>query len=247
MKLAAYVVTGDSIVTITPAPARRAWMEQTPERFANRCLPLIMANQAGWFITLTEAVEVEWSGLDGREAVLVFGSDRVHSSVASHFGGGVVTFKLPFLFRTPPGHNLLVRGPSNLPKDGIAPLEGLVEADWAISPFTMNWQITRPHRRVRFEEGEPICMLVPERRHALEEVEPELYDLDEDAELAAAYRAWRQSRDRFIGELTEGEAAAVRAGWQRDYFLGRGPGDSVAPEHQTKLSLRAFPGKTRKR
>jgi hypothetical protein len=221
-------------------------MEQTPDRFANRCLPLIMANQAGWFITLTEAVEVEWSGQDGREEVLVFGGERVQSSVASHFGGGIVTFKLPFLFRTPAGYNLLVRGPSNLPKDGVAPLEGLVEADWAISPFTMNWQITRPHHRIRFEEGEPICMVVPERRHALEELEPALFDLDEDAELSEAYLAWRKSRDAFIGELAAGEEEAVRAGWQRDYFLGRGLGERVAPEHQTKLSLRAFPGKAQR-
>jgi hypothetical protein len=44
-----------------------------------------------------------------------------------HFGHGILTLHLPFLFRTPPGWNLLVRGPANRPKDGAAPLEGLVE------------------------------------------------------------------------------------------------------------------------
>src|SRR3712207_8402233 len=31
----------------------------------------------------------------------------------SHFGSGILTWNLPFLFRTPPGYNLHVRGPAN--------------------------------------------------------------------------------------------------------------------------------------
>lgn len=240
MKFEAYVVSAESIVTLAPAPARREWMDQTPQRFANRCLPLMMANQAGWFVLLTEPVEVSWSGEDGLNEIEVVGSDKARENVSSHFGSGIVTFKLPFLFRTEPGYNLLARGPANLFKDGIAPLEGLIEADWAISPFTMNWKITRPHHRVRFEAGEPVCMLVPERRHALEEIDPSLQNLDDDPALAVEYRAWRAGRDKFIGDLNAGEEEAVKAGWQRDYFLGRGAGEAVARQHQTKLALRPF-------
>ena len=32
------------------APADRDWMDATPNRFANRCLPLRIAAQAGWFV-----------------------------------------------------------------------------------------------------------------------------------------------------------------------------------------------------
>src|SRR4051812_38179538 len=181
MRLDAHAVTADSIVTLSAAPARRARIDRPPERFANRCLPLMMANQAGWLVTLTEPVEVEWSGRDGHGEVDVFGSDRVKENVASHFGSGIVTFKLPFLFRTEPGYNLIARGPANLPRDGIAPLEGLVETDWSFAPFTMNWQITRPRVRLRFEAGEAICMLVPSRRGELEAFAPRLSALDDDA------------------------------------------------------------------
>jgi hypothetical protein len=240
MKLCAYLVTPESIVTLAPAPGRRDWMEQTPERFANRCLPLLIANQAGWFLHLSEPVEVLWNGRNGNSDVEIFGSERVQANVASYFGSGIVTFKLPYLFRTEPGSNLLARGPANLWKDGIAPLEGVIEADWSVAPFTMNWKITRPGLRLRFEAGEPICMLVPQRRHELEAFEPELQGLDDDPAISREYREWRQSRDRFIGDLAALEKEAVRAGWQRDYFLGRGPGEVVADEHQTKLSLRPF-------
>lgn len=240
MRLDAYTLTSESIVALSPAPSRRAWMDATDQRFANRCLPLMMANQAGWLVTLTEPVEVEWSGRDGHGEVDVFGSERARENVSSHFGSGIVTFKLPYLFRTEPGYNLLARGPANLPRDGIAPLEGLVETDWSFAPFTMNWKITRPRTRLRFEEGEAVCMLVPARRGELEAFAPRLRALDEDAELSAAYRDWRAGRDTFLRDLSEREEKAVEAGWQRDYFLGRGPGDREAPAHQTKMSLRAF-------
>jgi len=245
MKLEAYAVTQSSIVTLAPAPARRAWMDRTPERFANRCLPLMIANQAGWFVTLTEPVEVCWSGSDALEGVEITGSARAQGNVTSHFGCGIVTFKLPFLFRTEPGYNLLVRGPPNLPKDGIAPLEGVVEADWAIAPFTVNWQLTRPRLRVRFEAGDPVALLVPTRRGELEAFTPTLREMDEDPALGADYRAWRAGREGFIEGLSARDEATVKAGWQRDYFLGKGPRDQGAPEHQTKLTLAGFekPGK----
>jgi len=240
MKLEAYEVSNESIVGISPAPGRREWMERTPQRFANRCLPLMIANQAGWFITLNEPVEVEWSGDDGLQEIKVFGSKRAEVNVASHFGCGIVTFKIPYLFRTPTGYNLLARGPANMFKDGISPLEGLVEVDWAIAPFTMNWKITRPKHRIRFEQGEPVCMIVPERRGALEKFEPAILSLDDDPELAARYREWHKSRGQFITNLSAFDEEAVRAGWQRDYFQGRTQDGVKIPQHQTKLELRPF-------
>jgi hypothetical protein len=242
MRLDAYQVTAEAIVALAPASARRPWMEASPERFANRCLPLMMANQAGWVVTLTEPVEVEWSGRSGQGEVDVRGSPRVKQNVASHFGSGIVTFKLPFLFRTEPGYNLLARGPANEPRDGISPLEGLVETDWSPAPFTMNWQITRSQTPLRFEEGDAVCLLVPALRGELEAFAPRIRMLDEDAEIAAAYRAWRAGRDTFLRDLEAREDAAVKAGWQRDYFLGKGPGDREAPAHQTKLAIRPFEG-----
>lgn len=240
MRLDAYLLTEGAIVSLSPAPSRRAWMDETPDRFANRCLPLLMANQAGWQVTLTERVEVEWSGRIGHGEVAVSGSDRAKENVTSHFGSGIVTFKLPYLFRTEPGYNLLARGPANLPKDGIAPLEGLIESDWSFAPFTMNWQITRPRTRLRFEAGEAICLIVPVKRGELEAFTPRLFQLDEDREIASAYRAWRKGREGFLRDLDAREATAVKAGWQRDYFLGRAPGEREVPEHQTKMNLEDF-------
>jgi hypothetical protein len=142
-----------------PADRRRAWMDASYHRFAYRCLPMPMANQAGWWVRNDADFVVRWDGGQDRSALTIRPTDGGRpATAAGHFGQGILTFPFRLLFRAPPGWNLLVRGPADLPKDGAPALEGLVETDWAVSTFTMNWQITRPDTDVEFRAGEPICM-----------------------------------------------------------------------------------------
>jgi hypothetical protein len=224
-----------------PAPATRAWMAATTDHFANRCLPLLMANEAGWVILNSHTLQVTWTGEQKQESVQLDYPDGAPPYPAlSHFGHGILTWHLPYLFRTPPGWNLLTRGPANRPKPGIAPLEGLVETDWAVATFTMNWQLTAVDAPVVFELDEPICMLVPQRRGELEAFAPEVRDLAADPELQAAFARWTESRARFLADLRTPQTDARRQGWQRDYFQGGAPDGTRAPAHQTKLRLRPF-------
>src|SRR5262245_59488229 len=62
----------------------------------------------------------------------------------SHFGNGVLTFPVGYLFRTDPGVAVWARGIPNYAKDGIVALDGVIETDWLCFTFTMNWQCTRP-------------------------------------------------------------------------------------------------------
>jgi hypothetical protein len=237
----AYRTSVNPIVDLVPAPLQRTWMAETHDGFAHRCLPLLIANQAGWWVTVPQTLSVEWNGgpaLPDTRVVLEEGDPP--AAAASHFGHGIVTFTIPYLFRTPPGWNLLVRGPANWPKDGASPLEGIVETDWCPATFTMNWQVTRPAHAVRFERGEPIAMLVPTRRGDLEACAPELRELHQDKDVSTEYRAWRQSRAAFLEDLHLPGTAAREERWQKDYMLGLRPDGSEAPEHQRKLSLRAF-------
>jgi hypothetical protein len=102
----------------------------------------------------------------------------------------------------------------------------------------MNWQMTRPGR-VRFDQDEPICMVFPIAAQAAAETEVVIRDLADDPELQAQAMAWKDRRDEFMQRFRMREPAALKAGWQRDYFLGRGPG-SAAPDaqHVNKLRLR---------
>lgn len=232
-----------SPLEIVCATLSREWMDSTDQQYAYRCLPLLMANQAGWLVLNDRPIECIWDGTPERSGLRIRCLDKKASNVpvTSHFGYGIVTWHIPYLFRTSPGYNLLVRGPSNWPKDGIQALEGLVESDWTPATFTMNWKITRPRRRVRFEPGEPVCMLVPQRRGELEAFEPQVRALGSNPELSEAHDRWAESRSQFLAQLQVHGTETVSPKWQKDYFQGRAPGaDGGYSEHQTVLKLRPF-------
>jgi hypothetical protein len=216
-------------------------MDATGDRFANRCLPLLIANQAGWFLLNSHRLRVTWNGGDGKDALeLEYLSGTQPYPATSHFGQGILTWHIPFMFRTPPGYNLLARGPANWPKDGAHALDGIVETDWAVATFTMNWKITAVDRPVLFDEGEPFCMVVPQPRGALEEFQPKIIELEDDPEVAEAFSKWSESRNRFLTGLANADEEALKQQWEKHYFRGTAPDGTKAPLHQTKLHLREF-------
>ena len=218
------------------APAGRDWMAATPQHFAKRCLPLLIANRAGWLLISMHKFTAMWGGEPSPASLKVQHlSGPAPYSAHSHFGAGILTFMTPFLFRTPPGINLLVRGPSNMPKDGISPLEGIVETDWTEATFTMNWKMTRPNHLVTFEQGEPIAMIVPQRRGDLERFDPVIRDIATDVELMNAYVRWKESRDAHNEGMKDPNSEAYRRGWEKTYFDGRN-----IPDHQQKIVLKNF-------
>jgi hypothetical protein len=240
LRLTAYR-TKPSDVCLAPAPIGRDWMDGTPQRFAHRCLPLLIANQAGWHILSPQKVDLWWSGGGAMSDLHVKQLAGPEPCMAhSHFGSGILTWSFPFLFQTPPGYNLLARGPANCPKDGISPLEGIIETDWASATFTMNWKMTRPMTRISFEIGEPICFIVPQRRGELELFDPVVRDLAEEPELKAHHETWAASRKQFNDAVKTPEMLGQQI-WQKHYFSGRHVEDGgTFPEHQTKLALRPF-------
>lgn len=215
-------------------------MDRIGSGFANYCLPMLLANQAGWHLASSHCVEAIWSGSSDPKSVRVevlTGEGQCPAS--GHFGFGILTWRVPFLFRTAPGSRLLVRGPANLPKDGIAALEGIVETDSSVATFTMNWMFTRPGHAVRFEVGEPIAFLIPVRPEDLETFTPESFELESDPELDARHRAWAaRRRDHTERRSTTGVQRRDR--FQLEYIQGRSAVHDRPESHRSKLSLRPF-------
>lgn len=222
-------------------------MEQTEYRWANRCLPLLMANESGWWILNPHGFTATWEGGNDRRSLSVDYDEDLPSGerlANSDFGYGILTFGIPYVVSTDSGWELLARGPANLPRDGIAPLEGLVETDWSPATFTMNWKLTRVGASVRFEAREPFCMLVPQRRHDLESVLPRTLELDENTDLLAAHLAWGSRRHelsilKFVSEFGQVDGVSPDS-WQKDYFKGRMMDGGEAADHRTKRRLRRF-------
>jgi hypothetical protein len=244
MELTCYVYPGWR-PRIRAASPRRAWMDASPESFAYRCLPLNIANAHGWEVLSPCGFEAIWNGGPGVEdvALRVDPGTPAHEAPLSLFGQGTLTFHMPGLFRTPPGYNLWVSGPPNVAKDGVAPLGGVIETDWAPYTFTMNWRFTRPQQRVRFEADEPFCFLFPLPRNLLDEVVPRIAPIDEHPELKRQFEQWSRSRDRFQAHVAAHPPATPGAKWQKLYYRGLdADGAPGAADHRSKLRLPEFDG-----
>jgi proline iminopeptidase len=187
---------------------------------ANRCLPLSIANTYGWDLLCPVGITAIWNGgPDAADICIEYDADLPGGFAQSNFSDGILTLNVGYIFRTDPGWNLLVTGPLNAPKDGIAPLSGVVETSWLPFPFTMNWRFTRPGV-VRFERDEPFCRVVPVVAQALEDLTPQIHPLESDQELAEQFRQWREQREFFRLNNRSGNEHTLRAGWQKFYFKG---------------------------
>lgn len=161
-KLIAYGLNSSEDWSIVHAAPVRRWMDQTRERFAYRCLPLRQANELGYWILSPTDVYITWDGTDSKDALKVTLADEKYSThIKSHFGSGILTFNIPWFFRTNVvGLGLRVGGACNMPPpQGLYPLDGLVETWEQNSTFTMNWKVLEANRQLMISAGYPICAI----------------------------------------------------------------------------------------
>jgi len=243
VKLLFYAI-GEHSSAPRPAPATRPWMDETHDAFAYRCLPLNIANAHGWEIPCPAAFSAKWNGGSGLGDVDIRSAAESFLQPASIFGHGILTFHVRGIFRTEPGWNLFAGGPPNSPKDGIYPLSGVIETDWAPYSFTMNWRFTRPDHWISFDEGEPFCFVFPVQRGLLDKVEPEFHLLSSAPALQAQYDAWSRERDKFNDRLTVTGSAEQKERWQKRYYRGLDmKGKPGIADHEAKLRLPEFADK----
>ena len=60
--LIAYKLVDEPLMTLVPATVSRSWMDGTAKKFAYRCLPLVIANQSGWFVLNSHEFRATWNG-----------------------------------------------------------------------------------------------------------------------------------------------------------------------------------------
>ncbi|MEM9225131.1 MAG: DUF6065 family protein [Pseudomonadota bacterium] len=244
MKLDAYKVQ-HIVPDMVPGTVKREWMDEVRHRHAYRCLPLNMANVSGWDLKLTHGFDATWTGGNAAEDITIVPHDPaapIAHIAASHFSYGILTFHTGYLFRTPPGWAMWAMAAPNSVKDGIDPLAGLIETDWLPYPFTMNWKFTRPGT-VRFERGETFCFLTLVQPEKLEDVEPVIRDIDDNAPLKAEYEEWRSARAAFNARIAAEEPDALREAWQKHYMKGRKPSGAQADTSHTNRRRLAMPRK----
>ncbi len=122
LKLIAYP-TVENPPELRPAPTGRAWMDALPDSYGYRCLPLVIANAHGWEICSPISFEAEWNGGQSKDDIKITTDDQGLLPM-THFGSGILTFHIGYLFQTEPGISMMAQGPVNRPKDAIQALAG---------------------------------------------------------------------------------------------------------------------------
>ena len=80
----------------------------------------------------------------------------------------------------------------------------------------MNWMMTKPHEKVVFEKGEPICQLFPYPKEYIEHFKPVIRTKSSmPSELNKAYEYYVHSRDVFNKSPREVNS------WEANYFKGQ--------------------------
>lgn len=156
---------------ISPATSKRGWMDETDGRYAYRCTPLTASNTAGWVVENPFNVQLLWNGGSKPSDLLVVNLDEGDPDLSevefeelytSHFGSGILTFRMPWLIRTNAvGVGVELTGPPNLWLPGLFALSGIVETWVHASSATMNWKVTQADTPVFIPKGFPIAYIRP--------------------------------------------------------------------------------------
>ncbi len=214
------------------------------QNHAYRCLPMVMANQLGWVVENPVGFTAVWDGTVASKPApdaiqLTFDEELAdnhpNQGVKSDFGNGILTFHIPYLFRTPEEVSLIVRGPSNAWKTNVVALDGLVETDWLPFTFTMNWKIVAPNVPVRFEKGEPICQFYPLVAQQIEQYEAIIEPLANNPELHEAYKTWQFMR--YVARHTKDDELTFL---NSRYAQGRDYQGQTNATHQRSLAVPPF-------
>ncbi len=223
------------------AKATRDWMDRVPRKYVYRCIPLVAANTMGWELLNPVDTVAGWTGGAANTDVIIRSKTPHKFGAVSHFGAAIVTWYVPFVFRTSPDLGLIITAPANHELADAVPLDAFVRTDWLPFPFTLNWRITRARVDVPVPRGTPLARILPYPLALLEETTLDITDLASDPGFKAEVEAWGQARSKNVEKARKDVAEWLAGGaepagdgvWNRQYVHAKGAAkDGFAP-HQT--------------
>ena len=249
---------------ITPASSKRDWMD-VQGNFPYKCLPLKIGNQLGWNVLCPLDFAATWNGEINHVnsfKLEFFGENKdqadlyiKNKTISSHFGNGILTFSLPYIFKTPKGIGIFVRGPTNYVKHNITYLDAFIETDWLDFSFTYNIKFQQPNTKVEFKKDEPLFTFYPLELSSIEDIQFTYQDIKKDKKLHENFIKYSQLRNDFNKKINNNESKDPNfikefgsSPWMKDYYNAQ---DAERKEigcpflnkfgkfiHNTKLSLK---------
>lgn len=122
------------------------------------CLPFKIANSIGWDIILP--FNFSATLLDDN-SIKVEAEEKYQYLFSDKIGNGILAMQIPYFIECSKDCFIQVRGPINIYKQNLYPLEAFVESDWFHSYMTMNWKIIEKNKQITFNKDESICRIIP--------------------------------------------------------------------------------------
>jgi hypothetical protein len=225
-----YNSTVAEIVEPLKGKLKRDWFV----KHAYWCLPLTIGNQYGFAIKSLYDFEAEWKGGDAPNDVIVKvdGADG-RQFISSHFGMGVITIQNRFVFRTPPGINLLTMNAPNVITPYLQNMTAVVETDNLRRDFTFNIRITVPNVKVQVKKGDIISGVIPIPRFTVENYEIKLANEYMSADVIANER---QAAIDFGKERSQEDTKKPNGNGRR-YFNGEDVYGNKFTDHQKSMNM----------
>jgi len=223
------------IFPVVPLTAKRKWMSESREKYAYKCLPLNIANQYGYAVLCPADFTLDWwGGVDPKDVDFSVASenDYLKKHVYSYFGEGTFTIHVDFVIKTPKGFSTYIRGVPNEAKQGIKPLDAIVETDWLPFTFTYNFLLTEPGTYT-FKKNEPLFVFFPIERNTVENFELRESRIESNPEMLKDFDDYSEKRENVIKNSTK----AKKTSYQHFYRNGvKASGEKVnIKNHITNL------------
>lgn len=176
---------------------------------------------AAWHLCCPVGFTACWNGGTEAEDIeihLATATSTQPAFVQSNLGKGLLSFYPGYQCQTPDRQWLWVRGPLHPPKDGLAPLESMIEAALLPSTMVIHWQFTRPHQTVHFAAGEPFASVLLYPAVDLNPMQVAVVQPETNADAyLATLQQWQDAPEikRLFQRLGDESAPAFQPGPQR--------------------------------
>lgn len=184
------------------------------ERFnkhSSKCEPVVAANRWGWDLSMPYDIGVRWHGGDHQHSVTV-----LHGPAKAHFAHNTITIDTGYIWRTPPGIDLLVCPVPNPDHRDFISMTAIVETDWMNFPWFLSLILLRTGD-IAIPAGTPLARVMPIERAPGTEIAVEAMPEDVRVE----NKEWVSLREDLFKKHHESIARALPKRPSADHHLYR--------------------------
>lgn len=201
-----------------PGTRLRQWWEEDSKtkNHARFCLPMLAANNYGFYILSPADIQIYWNGSLNSDAQVTVHNPCSHAEVTTHSAHGCITIQTNFIPRTPRNVFTYIKPVPNL-RLPIQPLEGMMETWWLVANFGLVCFVNQPGMHY-ISKGDPIAHMIF--------VGSSIHDYEifhaGDVSLLEGRQQFVEKRNNYTTK-------------QLDYMKGIKPDESFEPCHYTKF------------